>query len=93
MNLAHLVHGGQGRPRPPPMPLRRVLEVAADVAAGLALLHPTIVHRQALDGRSQGVGGNRREEVAADGAARRAASTAPRHATFAQLQAGKWPLY
>ncbi|KIZ04005.1 hypothetical protein MNEG_3952 [Monoraphidium neglectum] len=28
-----------------PMPLRRALEVAADVAAGLALLHPTIVHR------------------------------------------------
>ena len=45
MNLCHLVHGGQGRPRPPPLPLRRVLEVTADVAAGLALLHPTIVHR------------------------------------------------
>ncbi|KAI8462275.1 MAG: hypothetical protein J3K34DRAFT_527865 [Monoraphidium minutum] len=42
MNLSHLVHGGQGRARPPPLPLRRVLEVAADVAAGLALLHPTI---------------------------------------------------
>jgi hypothetical protein len=54
MNLAHLVHGGQGRPRPPPLPLRRVLEVAADIAAGLALLHPTIVHRRVGAGGVEG---------------------------------------
>jgi hypothetical protein len=39
--------GGRGGGRGGGLPLRRVLEVAGDVAAGLALLHPTIVHRRA----------------------------------------------
>jgi serine/threonine protein kinase len=46
-NLSHFIHGSRATqgPRPPPMGLRRALEIAADVAAGLFFLHPTIVHR------------------------------------------------
>ncbi|KAI8473495.1 MAG: kinase-like domain-containing protein [Monoraphidium minutum] len=49
-NLDTFIHGhpspsGRPRARPPPVPLRRALEIAADVAAGLFFLHPTIVHR------------------------------------------------
>lgn len=47
-NLSSFIHGPPSLPRgtrPPPVPLRRALEVAADVAAGLFFLHPTIVHR------------------------------------------------
>jgi hypothetical protein len=53
-NLAVFIHGARGDPasRPPPMSLRRALEVAADVAAGLFFLHPTIVHRWGRRGRA-----------------------------------------
>jgi hypothetical protein len=42
-SLADILHPRSGRRRP--MALRRVLQVAADVAAGLWHLHPSIVHR------------------------------------------------
>lgn len=51
--LADLLHrrrpggSGCGMPRAArrPLPLRRLLEIGADVAAGLMHLHPSIVHR------------------------------------------------
>jgi mitogen-activated protein kinase kinase kinase 9 len=42
-SLCDLLHPRAGRSRA--VPLRRLLGIAADVAAGLAHLHPTIVHR------------------------------------------------
>lgn len=45
-NLSQFIHGPRASPRPPPMGLRRALEIAADVAAGLVFLHPTVVHRR-----------------------------------------------
>lgn len=47
-NLSQLIHGPRSTPagaKPPPLGLQRALEIAADVAAGLFFLHPTIVHR------------------------------------------------
>lgn len=47
--LHNVIHGVNGR-----LPLREVLRISRDVAAGLAHLHPAVVHR---DLKPVGVGG------------------------------------
>ncbi len=45
-SLADVIHGStRTGATPGDLPLGRVLAIARDVAAGLAHLHPTVVHR------------------------------------------------